>query len=101
MPNLTIKDKSRRCNFELKDALDMHLRLSVELLSTQAALERTESRGSHFRDDHPTRDDSNWLKNIIFYQTDDGVTMDFRNVDMPILKMSELPEYASSDSPWH
>ena len=101
LPNLTIKDKSRRCNYELKDALDMHFRLSVELLSTQAALKRTESRGSHFRDDHPKRDDSKWLKNIVFYRTSDGVNMGFRNVDMPILKISELPEYASSDSPWH
>lgn len=101
LPNLTIKDKSRRCNYELRDALDMHFRLSVELLSTQAALERTESRGSHFRDDHPKRDDSKWLKNIVFYRTSDGVAMESRSVDMPILKISELPEYASSDLPWH
>mgnify|MGYP003333721005 CR=1 FL=1 len=34
--------------------------LSVARLATFGALERTESRGTHFRSDHPTVDDERW-----------------------------------------
>ena len=33
---------------------------------------RTESRGAHFREDHPLRDDANWLKHSLAYRRDDG-----------------------------
>jgi succinate dehydrogenase/fumarate reductase flavoprotein subunit len=38
--------------------------LFVELLA-KCALHRTESRGSHYREDYPGRDDDNWLKWVI------------------------------------
>jgi succinate dehydrogenase / fumarate reductase flavoprotein subunit len=39
-------------------------------LTCRAALMREESRGSHFREDFPQRDDKNWLKWIILKQQD-------------------------------
>jgi len=39
-------------------------------LVLRASLMRTESRASHYREDHPDRDDKNWLKWIIISQKD-------------------------------
>ena len=36
------------------------------------AMERQESRGAHFRNDFPTRDDNNWLKHTLAFRTEDG-----------------------------
>ena len=48
-----------------------------------AALARTESRGGHYRDDHPLRDDANWLKHTLAYRNDDGsIRLDFKPVKM-------------------
>lgn len=41
---------------------------------TQAALNRTESRGGHFRADFPARDDTNWQKHTFVSRTERGLT---------------------------
>jgi L-aspartate oxidase len=43
--------------------------LTCALLTTQAALQREESRGGHYRADYPNRNDAEWLKHIIFHRT--------------------------------
>ena len=43
----------------------------VQLIA-RSALARTESRGGHYREDHPLRDDANWLKHSLAYRNDDG-----------------------------
>jgi len=48
-----------------------------------SALNRTESRGSHAREDYPKRDDENWLKHSLAWLNADGkVEMDYRAVHM-------------------
>lgn len=46
--------------------------LLLELLP-RCALLRTESRGSHYREDYPTRDDENWLKWVIAKRENNGI----------------------------
>jgi succinate dehydrogenase/fumarate reductase flavoprotein subunit len=101
LPNLMIRDKSRIYNYELRDAIEMHLRVAIEDFATRAALMRTESRGSHFRDDHPARNDKEWLKNIVFFKKEGRIVSELRDVDMPVMTLDELPAYASTESPWH
>ena len=40
--------------------------VTLARLVAKAALARTESRGGHYRSDHPTRDDANWRKHSVF-----------------------------------
>jgi fumarate reductase (CoM/CoB) subunit A len=61
---------------ELVEALELHnLVLCAEMLG-KAALMRRESRGSHYREDYPQQDDSNWLKNIAVKSVDGRMTLD-------------------------
>jgi L-aspartate oxidase len=53
------RELTNRAGWELQNLL------TVARLMIQAALERTESRGVHFRSDFPSRDDTHWLRHVI------------------------------------
>ena len=50
---------------ELREAIEFKSTVLLAELVAMSALARKESRGSHYRIDHPQNDDVNWLKNII------------------------------------
>jgi succinate dehydrogenase / fumarate reductase flavoprotein subunit len=50
-------DGNREYNAGWHTALDLQNLLTVSEIVTRAALERKESRGAHFRDDYPNKDD--------------------------------------------
>ena len=63
--NIGLKCKSRGSNPELVSAYRTQRMLKVALCVAYGALARTESRGAHFRDDFPRRDDARWLKRTL------------------------------------
>ena len=52
-------------NYDLVDALELGGMLELAQATALAALKRTECRGSHWRTDHPGRDDAAWLKHSL------------------------------------
>jgi succinate dehydrogenase / fumarate reductase flavoprotein subunit len=48
-------------DFRLMHFLELGFLIDVSMLTAMAALRRTESRGAHYRADHPVRDDERWL----------------------------------------
>lgn len=65
--NLGLKCKEIGPNLELQLALRLEGMLKLALCTSQSALLRTESRGSHYREDYPNRDDQHWLKRTLAY----------------------------------
>jgi succinate dehydrogenase / fumarate reductase flavoprotein subunit len=57
-----IDDKGQRFNTDLLETYELGCLLDLAEVTTVSALNRTESRGAHSREDFPKRDDANWLK---------------------------------------
>ncbi len=60
--NIRIDDKSNTFNTDLQEAIELGHMIDFSLFIVEGALARKESRGAHFREDYPTRDDENFLK---------------------------------------
>ena len=69
MKNAVVDDKDRVYNTDLVSALELDFMLDVAETIAYAALARNESRGAHFRTDYPKRDDVQFLKHLVVYET--------------------------------
>jgi succinate dehydrogenase / fumarate reductase flavoprotein subunit len=80
---VAITDKGSVYNTDLMEAVEVGFLLDCAEALVVSARARTESRGGHYRDDHPLRDDVNWLKHTLAYRNDDGsIRLDFKPVKM-------------------
>ncbi|MGZ8631870.1 MAG: FAD-binding protein, partial [Actinomycetota bacterium] len=80
---VAITDKGAVFNTELMETVEVGYLLDCAQALVVSARARTESRGAHYRDDHPLRDDANWLRHTLAYRTDDGsIRLDFKPVKM-------------------
>jgi succinate dehydrogenase / fumarate reductase flavoprotein subunit len=67
-----VQDTGKLFNTELMEVVELGFLLDCADALVAAALARDESRGGHFREDHPMRDDANWLKHSLAYRQPDG-----------------------------
>jgi succinate dehydrogenase / fumarate reductase flavoprotein subunit len=69
---VALDNKDGAFNYDLVDVLELGGMLELAEATAVGALARTESRGSHWRTDHETRDDENWMKHTLATRTPDG-----------------------------
>ena len=75
-----VSDTGKIFNTELLNAWELSNMLDVAELVTVCALNRTESRGGHSREDYPNRDDQNWLKHTLAWKEDGKIRVDYKPV---------------------
>jgi succinate dehydrogenase / fumarate reductase flavoprotein subunit len=84
--DLMISDRSLVWNTDLVEALELDNMLRQARVTVYSALCRTESRGAHWREDFPNRDDENWLKHTLVWHDDTGaIQIAYRPVHLETL----------------
>jgi fumarate reductase flavoprotein subunit len=89
--NIGVRYQAAGANPELVTAYRTQKMLRLALTITYGALVRTESRGAHFREDYPRRNDADWLKRTLAVwknETDTLPTLTWEALDV---KTMELP----------
>ena len=74
--NIRVQDKGKRYNTDLLEAVELGFLLDLAEVVVYSARSRKESRGGHFREDFPTRDDANYLVHTMAYLTGDPNSVD-------------------------
>jgi len=76
LPNLKRNDLP-----SLRRAIEAENCVQVAEIMVRAARTREESRGNHYRDDFPQKDEKNWRKNIIHSMKDGKLTLRTRSLE--------------------
>ncbi len=75
-----VQDTGRSFNSDLVEAVELGFLIDVSQAIVHCALARTESRGAHYREDYPKRDDKNWLKHTLVYREDGELRLTYKPV---------------------
>jgi succinate dehydrogenase / fumarate reductase flavoprotein subunit len=78
--HIRVSDTGKIFNTELLNAWELGNMLDVAELVTVCALNRTESRGGHTREDYPERDDKNWLKHTLACKENGKIRIEYKPV---------------------
>ncbi|HSJ88535.1 MAG TPA: FAD-dependent oxidoreductase [Anaerolineales bacterium] len=78
--HVRVSDTGKVFNTELLNAWELGNMLDVAELVAVCALNRTESRGGHTREDYPERDDKHWLKHTLACKENGKVKIEYKPV---------------------
>ncbi|GAB3620649.1 succinate dehydrogenase flavoprotein subunit [Glutamicibacter endophyticus] len=80
--NVSVQDKGKRFNLDLLEAVELGFLLDLAEVMTAAALHRKESRGGHYREDYPDRDDENFMVHSMSYRDYNATTEGIAGIRM-------------------
>jgi succinate dehydrogenase / fumarate reductase flavoprotein subunit len=83
-----IADKSKVYNTARVEALELENLVETAVSTMVSAEARKESRGAQSRDDHPERDDQNWMKHTLWYK--EGNRLDYKPVHLRPLTVQTM-----------
>jgi len=80
--DLSVQDRSMIWNTDLVETLELDNLIGQAVVTVEGALNRTESRGAHAREDFSDRDDKEWMKHTLAWIDDatGKVSIDYRPV---------------------
>jgi succinate dehydrogenase / fumarate reductase flavoprotein subunit len=87
--NIELRHTGGVFNLDMIRTVELEGMVDVALGIAAGALNRTESRGSHSRTDHPERDDAQWLKHTLAFHTPDGPRLDYKTVTLGMFEPQE------------
>jgi succinate dehydrogenase / fumarate reductase, flavoprotein subunit len=87
-PCVAITDKGTRFNSDLLEAIELGFLLDLAEVLVISARARTESRGGHFREDYPHRDDDTFMRHTMAYLNPDSIV---RLEYMPVVQTRYQP----------
>ncbi len=80
LPDAALSDHSKRFNTARLEALELENLMLIARATLVSALARRESRGAHSREDHPERDDGQWLRHTLYFR--EGDQLDYKPVKL-------------------
>ncbi|MBD1888356.1 succinate dehydrogenase/fumarate reductase flavoprotein subunit [Coleofasciculus sp. FACHB-SPT9] len=87
--DIYLDDKGKLWNTEVIEALELRSLIIVGQMILTSALNRQESRGAHYREDYPERDDENFLKHTMAFYSPAGIDLRDRPVNITMFEPKE------------
>jgi fumarate reductase flavoprotein subunit len=88
---IAVRYRGAGANPELVTAYRTQKMLKLALAVAYGALTRTESRGAHYREDHPRRNDAEWLKRTLAVWKNDADSLPTLTYEALDVNRMELP----------
>ncbi|GAB3129088.1 succinate dehydrogenase flavoprotein subunit [Tsukamurella serpentis] len=89
--HVTVTDKGKRFNSDLLEAIELGFLLELAEVTVVGALNRTETRGGHAREDYPDRDDENFMVHTMAYKEGEGLAAEIRLDTKPVVQTRYEP----------